>query len=190
MLKSFEREKFSGKACVVSGFFLDPEKVFESTKDYDLCFLLGSLGRKDPLGNFKSVSNLPTKYIYIVSYKDLLFADFCGFNPEAHEAITWLMRQNVSASLIFSNFARYVFVGGSIRPEMKDWAAEKNKYKLAYENENLIWAKEYDGRFGYIVAAQNGSNEINYYQHSCVLGHRDKPIILNVDDKGIEYVES
>lgn len=189
MAKAFETDKFAGKLAVVTGFFAMP--TIEVFNDYDLIILLGGItDSSNIIEAFEKTKTLTSKYIYVLSYKDLLYADYCGFNPESFELIQWLAKQYISATVTFANFSRYIFTGGSVLPEMKNWDKDKTNFKLAYERDDINWAQGYDGRFGYAVSAKINSNDIQYHQHTCIIGRGDKPIILNVDRQGIEYLET
>lgn len=188
-MKSFEISKLKGNVAAVTGFFQDPEFVMETTRSHELVIILGGIARTGNTAEIakkmETVKKFTEKHVYVLTYKDLLYADHCGFNPEAYETIKWLMQQYVSATATFASFSKYTIVGGAILPEIKNWEKQKTQFSLAYERTDINWAAEYDGRFGYAISSLNHSDEVTFNQHCCLVGHQDKPIILNVTERGV-----
>jgi len=189
-MKSFDVDKFNGKMSVVTGFFNDPDYVLENTKEHDLCILLGGMARTGSTADMQLKTalarTLSEKYVYVYSYKDLMYADVCGFNPEAFETIQWLKEKYISATVTFSTMTKYTIVGGAVLPTIKNWEKQKTEITLAHERDDINWAAEYNGRFGFVISSENYSDTIKYNQHCCLVGHQDKPIILNVNERGVE----
>lgn len=189
--RSFDLAGFEGSLAVVSLFFSNLNSSFNLTKDIDLVVILGGLTAENYNNSVSFLENLrflDKKIIYLLNDQDLNFIDSESFNPNFFELNNWLSRQYISATITFKNNNRFIFTNGSIDQSFSDWKKEKANFLLAFQEKDLKWLDKYDGRFGYSVSTSFSlQNEIKYVQHGCCIGNFGKPIILHIDQQGIEY---